>query len=959
MACTKDTVKSSGLNIWSDEAGPPPEVDIIAVQGLGAHPYYTWVKKASASRGNEAKRSKDNAGFWRSKNSKEDQQGDSREDTSGGCMWFRDLVVPGFKNARVATYSYKSDWKDRAVKTSLRQCAEQFLNILSQHRQHATERRRPLVLIGHSLGGLVIQQALILAVLQQDFTDLRLSVAGIIFLGAPFQGSDVAGFGTWLVRLSGSDTTLLDLLKKNSQSLFDLSRDFWGSYSDWDLVCFYESIEAEYGPIKTQIVSSQSATLLGKRMMFLDTDHSGLNKFSGSDDQNFALVLPELRRMALGGASIVADRHCARDNGATHGNIHWMVPRAINNLFTGRTELIRKVRESLRNNQAIDSSKQRRFVITGLGGQGKSEICLKVASLMREEFWGIFWVNVDNPSTAESDFIAIAKVLGRSAETLPEALQVLASTKQNWLLILDNADDTDFDYQVYLPSSTHGALLMTSRVAECRRYSPNAFEALEGLEDQDCKDLLLKASEFPQGSWPYYESQATEVIRLLGSHTLALIQAGAYVAGGHCHLHQYPEVFQRQRKRLLEYRPNQALSRYCDIYTTFEASADVLKRSNSEDALILLDILSMLAPSVLLLDLFEEAWHYATLVPETDEVDSSSIDDMSQSHVSQLPHFMIADAKEWDHYRLSKAVFLLVSLSLVTQHDLGGTVGLSMHPLTYAWAKDRQGPEQQQKSWITAGCVLAFSGSSDSIWQKQGRLFLPHIESYLDMEVRKALWSGSKAIIAPVLLKCCEILENMRQDLRLKLLLREMLVELGQNPAKPSMEYLLLYYFQVRNLNDRGKIREAVALGEQMVKICETLAENHRDRLSCQHYLANAYIGNGQVEEAIALLEQVVKIQMTLAEDYPHALGLAYMKNGQVEEAIALLEHVVKTKMTLAEDHPSRLASQHVLGRAYKENGQVEEARELLEDVVEIERTKYPEGHPTRAVSERLLASLS
>ena len=63
-----------------------------------------------------------------------------------------------------------------------------------------------------------------------------------------------------------------------------------------------------------------------------------------------------------------------------------MVPRAINNLFTGRTKLIRQVQESLRNNQAIDSSKQRRFVITGLGGQGKSEICLKVASLMREEY---------------------------------------------------------------------------------------------------------------------------------------------------------------------------------------------------------------------------------------------------------------------------------------------------------------------------------------------------------------------------------------------------------------------------------------------------------------------------------------------------------------------------------------------------------------------------------------------
>jgi len=247
-----------------------------------------------------------------------------------------------------------------------------------------------------------------------------------------------------------------------------------------------------------------------------------------------------------------------------------------------------------------------------------------------------------------------------------------------------------------------------------------------------------------------------------------------------------------------------------------------------------------------------------------------------------------------------------------------------MHPLTYAWAKDRQDEEQQQKSWITAGCVLAFSRYSNSVWHTQGRLFLPHIQSYLDMEVRKALWSRSKAIMTPVLLNCCWILDYIRQDSRVELLLREIFIELRQNPAKPSMEYLPLYDLQARNLMFRGKSREAVVLGEQMIKIHETLTEDNSDWLASQH-----------------------------------ELGRAYIENGQVKEAIALLEQVVKTKITLAEDHPSRLASQHELGRAYMRNGQAEEAIALLEHVVEIERTKYPEGHPQRVVSEQLLASWS
>lgn len=68
-------------------------------------------------------------------------QGLGEDDDLAECMWLRDLLVPSFTHARIATYSYKSDWRDREVKTSLRECAEQFLNILSQHRQGTSVSR--------------------------------------------------------------------------------------------------------------------------------------------------------------------------------------------------------------------------------------------------------------------------------------------------------------------------------------------------------------------------------------------------------------------------------------------------------------------------------------------------------------------------------------------------------------------------------------------------------------------------------------------------------------------------------------------------------------------------------------------------------------------------------------------------------------------------------------------------
>lgn len=61
------------------------------------------------------------------------------------------------------------------------------------------------------------------------------------------------------------------------------------------------------------------------------------------------------------------------------------MPRTTNDLFTGRTELLLKIQKALRNDSTSATETQKRFVITGLGGQGKSEICLQVANMMREE----------------------------------------------------------------------------------------------------------------------------------------------------------------------------------------------------------------------------------------------------------------------------------------------------------------------------------------------------------------------------------------------------------------------------------------------------------------------------------------------------------------------------------------------------------------------------------------------
>ncbi|TVY45402.1 Kinesin light chain [Lachnellula subtilissima] len=590
-----------------------------------------------------------------------------------------------------------------------------------------------------------------------------------------------------------------------------------------------------------------------------------------------------------------------------HGNVYFKVPRTLNSLFTGRTELLNRMQMVLLSD-TTSAKKQKRFVITGLGGQGKTD---------GHSFWGIFWVDIDKPSTAERDFIAAAKLLWHSTKTVPEALQAFTNTQRSWLLILDNADDPDFDYQVYFPPGNHGAVLMTSRVAECKNYSPDAFEALEGLEEKDSKNLLLKAAEVSPELRLTYEKQAEEVVRLLGSHTLALIQAGAYISQGHCQLHQYPKVYQRQRQRLLKYPLKQAQSRYRDVYATFEASADVLEQSQSEsasDALRLLEILSMLDSSVLPLQIFEEGWKGSRKISQASDKLRGGIDEFSRDHVLRLPSFMDPEEDEWDPFRLTEATSILASLSLVTRHDLDGGVAISMHPLTHAWAKDRQNSKHQGAIWIATGCILGFSCFNTRFWQTQERRLLPHVLSYMDIKVNKAFDSASKEVATSIFLKFGSALSDMRQDTRLSQLIQDTFFELGQKIDEPSEDFLPLYDLQARSLIDLGRNEAARVLLEQGIRIRETtLPRTHLSTLSTISNLARVLHRQGKSADAEAIERQTLRIkEEVLGKTHPDTLASVYclaylLQNRQeYEEASILYERACTGyKLLLGPQHPT------------------------------------------------------
>ncbi|KAI1397445.1 TPR-like protein [Hypoxylon fuscum] len=870
-------------------------------------------------------------------------------------LWLKDFL-PGklAKPVRVMLFSYNSSPAIDAAAIKLDDHAKNLLQWLDIERQ---EPQRPLIFICHSLGGLVVKEALVEANLDVTYKPIVEATKLLVFFATPHRGGNYAGIGDVVARvvrfsLWNPSNKLLDDLKKNSDSAtkrFEQSRHL---YERCHVVNFFEG--TPYGKLGI-IVDKDSATLglpgSREKQVAMHANHSSICKFGSVDTPICRLVLQTIAKEVDRALEIEPK------------NVHWLVSRPVNPIFTGRRKVIEKIKSAV---ISFTPGAQKRFILTGMGGQGKSEVCLKVSNELREEFWGVFWVDVSSDSTANAGFSTIAKMLGSKEAGLDEARRLLSSVdpKRHWLLVLDNADNPEVDYQQYCPSGTRGTVLITSRNPKCQMYETVGYEDLGNLNTEDCIRLLLRSMGLAPKS-PEVNSDAERVIDILGSHTLAILQAGAYIAQGACSLSEYPGVFRRQRDRLLKFNLTQAQSRYSNVYATLEASAEVLDTMQSEraqDSLCLLEVLSPLHYENVPLDLFQNAWNGAQKVLNYPANDA--IDDLTNWHVSQLPDFLESHSQTWDPFRMSEALNLLESLALIKRSNTDGCQAISMHPLAHSWINLRQNPTQRDDSLRKSQCIIALFRYYQPEWRPYRNRIGPHLLSLLERRslTRGRMFDGS----LPIHIQIGWLLDDIRYDKKLEEHLQYIFTKFGISRNNTSRKLLNLFELTSINAYRRGNIKRSIKILRQIVRIKKKKQnKTHPNLLASQHELARAYLANGQIKEAIDLFQHVVEIEeTTLDETHPNLLisqnnlASAYLDDKQIKEAIDLFQHVVRLReTTLDKTHPDLLASQHGLAATYLANGQIKEAINLFQHVVKIEETTLDKTHPYLLTSQHELAA--
>ncbi|KAF8224846.1 hypothetical protein L208DRAFT_1122411, partial [Tricholoma matsutake] len=138
------------------------------------------------------------------------------------------------------------------------------------------------------------------------------------------------------------------------------------------------------------------------------------------------------------------------------------------NLFTGRNDVLLQLHKCFPPSPtSVESAQQRRFILYGLGGGGKTQIAFKfikecLMGTQLHRFSDVFFIDATTAQTIDADLknITLGKEIGENAN---DTIIWLARKHEEWLLLFDNADNIMLNLSQFFPSCSHGNILITSR----------------------------------------------------------------------------------------------------------------------------------------------------------------------------------------------------------------------------------------------------------------------------------------------------------------------------------------------------------------------------------------------------------------------------------------------------------------------------------------------------------------
>ncbi len=546
----------------------------------------------------------------------------------------------------------------------------------------------------------------------------------------------------------------------------------------------------------------------------------------------------------------------------------------------------------------------------GLGGIGKTRAAVEYAFHYGDDYTHVFWMQATSRETLVADCVTLASLLelpgqdGQDQMLVVKAVKRWLAAHEDWLLILDNADDLPLA-QEFLPTRHKGYVLFTTRAQAAGALA--ASIEVDRLTPQEGTLLLLRWSKQLDLDTPLDQAQAVDraaaesIAREMDGLPLAIVQAGAYVEETGCSLADYLRLYATHRKDLLARRGRLVLDYPATVATTWSLSFQQVEQQSPAAAEVL-RLCAFLA---------------ADAIPE----------ELLVRGAAELGAVLGAVAR--DPFQLNEALEVLHRYSLVRRGS--STHLLSVHRLVQVVLKENM-DQQTQRAWAerTVRAVNAAFPVADA---GAGSLPVPQ--------------TGSQQDYLPHAQECAALITQYQlhfpQAARL-------LYQAG------VFLHIHGFYPQSQSLHE-----QALAIREQM------FGSEHPAVAESLNALALLARLKGDDEQAEGLHRRALAIRAkTLGPEHPttvqslNNLGVLYRTQGKYEQAEPLLQQALSiNEQSLGSEHLDTLYTVINLAKLYAEQRKDEQAEQLLQQaLVTGERVLEP-GHPLVAHTLNLLARFS
>lgn len=612
----------------------------------------------------------------------------------------------------------------------------------------------------------------------------------------------------------------------------------------------------------------------------------------------------------------------------------WTVPYPRNTLFIGREAELSTIEATLRRGQHAAVGQTQ--ALSGLGGIGKTQIALEYAYRHRQDYRYIFWVLADTRDTLSAHYSQLAEQLALPGSTQAELRYIVEifkrwlETNQDWLLILDNADDLSI-IPDFLPQSTAaGHVLLTTRSQVMGRLAERIDASKLGLND-GVTFLLLRSglsgrARATASLDPKEQEAAWQIVRELDGLPLALDQAGAYIEETSCGLSGYLTLYRQEHKALLKQRGGHVADHPDSVVQTVQLAFKKVEQSNPAAA-DLLRLCAFLAPEAI-----------PELLIEKGEAELST-------HLKPLARKPL---------KLNAAIAELQKYSLVSRNAPAKT--LDVHRLVQVVLRDAM-PKNTARSWAERVVRLlnrVFPHPDVDTWEVC-RILLPHVQEVVAfIDQWRIETDESERLLSRIggYLHDRAEYREARHYYEKALALAQKRFGTGHIRISVPMNRLGLTY------REQGKYEQALKLHEQALAIeRKAYGEVHSVIANSLGYIGLVYYVQGKYEQAFKLHEQTLMIRRKVYGETNSKIaaslgnmGLVYQDQGKYDQALDMHEQALAIdREVYGSGHPRVAENLGNIGLIYHEQGKYEQALKLYEQALMIDRSTYGEAHPDTA----------